>query len=152
MTCNCQTKIDDLQTRLAHLESLLLKPDQKKKEIGSFILVEDGLTLVVSGDTYSHRTAIKSMGGKWNKDKKGWQFSMSDYATVEAWAILFTEESLKFPLEDTEGGFFIGGDTFKVKDTLKTMGAKWDKEKKSWKFPESSREKVEHWIEIMQQP
>lgn len=31
--------------------------------------------LLVQGETYPHREALKKMGGKWNESLRGWVFS-----------------------------------------------------------------------------
>jgi hypothetical protein len=78
-------------------------PKGKKKGAATPLLLHTSIyspkALLVQGDTYPHREALKEMGGVWNKGLRGWLFSRRTRseqvgvcavlcANIEYWGVL----------------------------------------------------------------
>ena len=73
---NIENKLDEILKLLNKTPNSKLKIKTKEKEVtksGHAIIKYYNDIIIVSGNTYSNKEVIKSIGGKWNKDEKGWQ-------------------------------------------------------------------------------
>ena len=93
------------------------------------------------GQTYAHRDKLKALGGRWQPEEKGWLLP----ASVDAEEILRLGgvakpqhpartklRNMADPTAVLASDVKIWGDTFEHRDTLKSMGAYWDKAHNHW--------------------
>jgi hypothetical protein len=75
-------------------KSYVIKENELATANEMAITIQDiGNKCLVTGDTYQHKTILKEMGGKWNKDQKGWMFSETD--EVKIWVEEMTTTATK---------------------------------------------------------
>ena len=73
---NIENKLDEILKLLNKTPNNKIKIKTKEKEVtksGHAIIKYYNDIIIVSGNTYSNKEVIKGIGGKWNKDEKGWQ-------------------------------------------------------------------------------
>ena len=75
----------------AHLQKTV-----KAEKTGSAIVTIYNDLIIVTGNTYSNKDNLKSIGARWNKEYKGWQFNATSIEKVrEKSAEVFESVSYK---------------------------------------------------------
>lgn len=103
--------------------------------------------LLVTGETYDLRGALRGLQGRWDATLRGWVFPVERKAMLvnslrarDDVAKVQDSATVKLELEACAKGLLVTGDTFPVKEHLKAMrGGYWDKELGGWVFPAEAR-------------
>ena len=78
--------------------------------------------ICIFGDTYNFKEILKSIGGRWDSNKKYWYFSPVDVKVLER---INKEIGFEMPMH---------GDTELLAKLLKSSGGVWDFENQEWEF------------------
>jgi hypothetical protein len=71
------------------------KPEKVEKSGSAIVSIFTDLILI-TGNTFSNKDNLKSIGARWNKENKGWQFNADQIETVrEKVAEVFESTSFK---------------------------------------------------------
>lgn len=105
--------------------------------------------LIVCGDTYALKETFKAEGGKWDAIGKGWVFPLMQKADLKV-ALRDSGEvgniedkaTVKLTVVTSEKSVLVTGDTFQLKDMLKSEGGRWDPELKGWSFKASQKAEI----------
>tara|TARA_B110001452_G_scaffold173627_1_gene145509 strand:+ start:1125 stop:1739 length:615 start_codon:yes stop_codon:yes gene_type:complete len=126
--------------------------------------VHVGSAVLVTGDTYSAKATLKSIGGgAWCAPLNGWVFPESKRAAVasalgvdatagaDASDAAAAEPPAPTPSVDANATLLLGkhkkallvtGETLKVKEQLKSLRGKWNRGLNGWIFPFSAKDDV----------
>lgn len=90
-----EQRLDAIEQKLDHLIKLMTdskksSPNTKAKtkkavkveKSGSAIVSIYNDLIIITGNTYSNKDNLKSIGARWNKEKKGWQFNSDQIEVV----------------------------------------------------------------------
>ena len=124
--------------------------------------VHVGSAVLVTGDTYSAKATLKSIGGgAWCAPLNGWVFPESKRAAVaaalggdasaDASDAAAAEPPAPAPSVDANAtlllakhkkALLVSGETLKVKEQLKSLRGKWNRGLNGWIFPFSAKDDV----------
>ena len=132
--------------------------------------VNIGSAVLVTGDTYSAKGTLKSIGGgAWCAPLNGWVFPESKRAAIatalgvdaststdasDAAAAALPAPSPSVDMNATlllskhKRALLVTGETLKVKDQLKALRGKWNRGLNGWIFPFSAKDAV---VELLRQ-
>ena len=120
-------------------------------EVNGFLLIysKSGRGFWVNGDTYSMRSDFKRMGGEWNPYREGWYYRISKNDEL----IDFLESSKKATkdltiaiVKDSEV-FQVVGNTYPYRRKMRDLGGSWNKDTKTWVFPNRCISEVQAFIQ-----
>ena len=90
-----EQRLDAIEQKLDHLIKLMSdskkssprtkaknKKAAKVEKSGSAIVSIYNDLIIITGNTYSNKDNLKSIGARWNKEKKGWQFNSDQIEIV----------------------------------------------------------------------
>lgn len=102
--------------------------------------------LTVYGDTWLAKDTLKECGGRWDPLRHTWVLPHSTKAELLT-ALKSTPDFASFAIDDRakvnlalcncDRGLLVTGDTFPVKEVLKTAGGTWDPALQGWVFKET---------------
>lgn len=106
--------------------------------------------ILITGDTFGLRGALRGLSGRWDATMRGWLFPMDckarlvealrardDVANVKDLAVVTLE------LGSCKKGLLLKGQTFPIKEHLKAMSGRWDEELCGWVFPADRRAAIQ---------
>ena len=122
--------------------------------------------VALEGNTYGLRVELKAMGAVWDGSARAWRIAPEKAAQAQALMDSQPEEppkeradaaagsgaldDLPDPFEDGPDPWVaLTGNSFAVKDALRALGARWDKEQKAWVIKQSKAARAQALIDTM---
>lgn len=89
---------------------------------------------IIKGNTYPVKDELKALGARWDAEQKAWAVP-SDRAEEARAIVAGAGPKTPAPAVSSEGWHIVPGNTYPVKDQLKSLGARWDSGRKAWIVP-----------------
>ena len=125
--------------------------------------IQDAL-VALEGNTYGIRAELKTLGAVWDVTGRVWRIAAE--MALQAQALMDSQpeepqeragtaggtnpvDELSDPFEEeAEAVVALSGNGFAVKDALKVLGARWDKEQRAWVTKQSKAARAQALIDV----
>ena len=101
----------------------------------------------VSGNSFTHREAIKAAGGRWEPNTKTWSVDSRQIEKIKHLSGLTFHDPLDDPDEPggaaSTGFHLVSGNTYTHKDRIRAVGGRWDKARNAWVVPAHRKKDIE---------